>query len=144
MNFSLNSLFEQLALSTCIKGQQTTRRNKRMPAPVQRWRDGESILTRPWAGQTATSCKPTREQRSKNHRPPADVERERRLQGDAGPTCLLTWGLQKTRNVTNSMKLPGLKPSGCPHPSRCFHQGLHLGSHKKNGALSGAGPSQLL
>ena len=30
MNFSLNSLFEQTALHTCVKGQQAARRNKRI------------------------------------------------------------------------------------------------------------------
>lgn len=135
MNFSLNSLFEQLALSTCIKGQQTTRRNKKnasSSAEVERRR----VYPNTAMSGTDNSFMQTHERAEiKNHRPPADVEREGAFR-DAGPTCLLTWGLQKTRNVTNSMKLPGLKWPGC-HPSRCFHQGLHLGSHKRTGLFLG-------
>ena len=38
MNFSLNSLFEQLALPTCVKGQQRNKKNASSSAEVERRR----------------------------------------------------------------------------------------------------------
>lgn len=62
---------------------------------MQRRREVERCSSHPYrkqAGQTATLCEPMKEQRSKNHQPSPNLERDRCLQGDAGPKHLLTWG----------------------------------------------------
>lgn len=147
---------ETVAVSTCVRGQVAIGRNAKASssrAETERWRDVAPSLqettwtdsnfdVNPWKnrGHRTTSISQTRRATSAFR----EMQDPSICLPEAVASSLEKWQTARDCVPVTVWRSQGLKPSGCSHSLQVFPPGTSLGSHKENGAFSGAGLSYLL
>lgn len=147
---------ETVAVSTCVRGQVAIGRNAKASssrAETERWRDVAPSLqettwtdsnfdVNPWKnrGHRTTSISQTRRVTSAFR----EMQDPSICLPEAVASSLEKWQTARDCVPVTVWRSQGLKPSGCSHSLQVFPPETSLGSHKENGAFSGAGLSYLL